>query len=385
MIFILVIPNNMLIQLELVVVKQYNVVYYVSEKSGFMESIENCEKWYDINYSMYNSCGQTLKNLIEKILNTNEIPFHSINYRIKTKTSFIEKCKKDKYDDPISQITDVCGLRIIGYTNHDIKMIQSIIENEFKIDSQNSIDKSKIMKDDQVGYLSIHYVASIKPNRTELTEYKEYRNIKFEIQLRTLLQHAWAEIEHDRNYKFSGELPSEIKRRFYLVAGSLELLDREFEQISQDIDTYAKTIREETEKGNLDEVINSTSLTEFLSIKFRDFDIKDRTFNGADKEIISELFLFDIKTLKDLDNILSEELLKTIKINFNSSNYLGLLRDIMIVYDVEKYFEKAWQENWTGMSYDSYNKFLAVCPDIKKYIGYFTLHDINQITNYGNY
>lgn len=332
-----------------------------------MENIENCEKWYDVNYSIYNSCAQTLKNLIEKILNTSKIPFHSIDYRIKTKNSFIEKCKKEKYDDPISQITDVCGLRIIGYTNHDIKMIQSIIENEFLIDTENSIDKSKIMNDDQVGYRSIHYVASIKPNRAELTEYQEYKNIKFEIQIRTLLQHAWAEIEHDRNYKFSGELPSEIKRRFYLVAGSLELLDREFEQISQDIDTYANTIREETKKGNLDEAINSTALIEYLSIKFKDFDIEDKTFNGKDKDIISELMLFDIKTLKDLDNIISEDLLKTIKTNFNSYNYLGLLRDIMMLYDVKKYFEKAWQENWTGMSYDSYKKFLDITPDIKNY------------------
>ena len=250
-----------------------------------MTNIENYEKWYDVNFSLYDSCGSTLKILIKKILKKKSIPFHSIEYRVKSKESFIEKCKKDKYKNPISEITDVCGLRIIGYTNHDVKEIQSIIESEFKIDKDNSIDKSRIMRDDQVGYRSVHYVASIKSNRSQLPEYQEYKHIKFEIQIRTLLQHAWAEIEHDRNYKFSGELPSEIKRRFYLVAGSLELLDREFEQISEDIDTYAKDIRNKAEKGDLDENINSTSLIEYLTVKLIDINIGERDFNGSDIQI----------------------------------------------------------------------------------------------------
>ena len=192
------------------------------------------------------------------------------------------------------------------------------------------------MKDDQVGYRSVHYVACIKSNRTRLPEYQECKGIKFEIQIRTLLQHAWAEIEHDRNYKFSGELPSEIKRRFYLVAGSLELLDREFEQLSQDIDAYAKKIRDDAEKGNLSEKINSTSLLEYLSIKLKSFDIKNRNFYDADKEIILELSLFGIDSLKELDDILSEELLKKV-VWVDNFSYLGILRNVMIKFGLQKF------------------------------------------------
>ena len=332
-----------------------------------MKDIKNCEIWYDKNYSKYDSCGKTLKSLIEKFLNAQGLPFHSIEYRVKTKASFLEKCKKDKYEDPINEITDICGLRIIGYTNHDVKEIQSIIESEFRIDRDNSIDKSELMKEDQVGYRSVHYIATINSNRTHLMEYQEYTGIKFEIQIRTLLQHAWAEIEHDRNYKFSGELPSEIKRRFYLVAGSLELLDREFEQLSLDIDTYAEKIRNDAGKGELNEKINSTSLLEYLSIKLKDYDIKNRDFHGRDKEIISELSLFGINTLKDLDEILSEEIIAKMKYSKQFSNYLGILRILMIVTDPKKYFEKAWTGNWKAMSADNYNHLLGLCPDLDKF------------------
>ena len=332
-----------------------------------MRNIEKCETWYEGNYSKYKLCGVTLKGLIETILNRKDVLFHSIEYRIKTKESFLDKCKKEKYVDPVHEITDVCGIRIIGYTNHDVTKIQKIIESEFKIDRENSINKSEIMKDDQVGYRSVHYVASIKSNRTQLPEYQEYKGIKFEIQIRTLLQHAWAEIEHDRNYKFSGELPSEIKRRFYLVAGSLELLDREFEQLSQDIDTYAERIRDDAEQGNLSAKINSTSLLEYLSIKLKEFNIEERNFNGSDKKIISELSLFDISTLKELDEMLSEEILEKINRPFKIKNYIGLLRDAMIISDAKKYFEKAWQNHWQGISSSDYNHLLNVCPKLAEY------------------
>ena len=338
-----------------------------------MKNVEKCEIWYNENNYKYNSCGVTLKSLIETILKRKGILFHSIEYRIKNKESFLEKCKKDKYVDPINEITDVCGIRIIGYTNHDVKLIQEIIESEFKIDKDNSIDKSEIMKDDQVGYRSVHYVASIKSNRTRLMEYQEYQGIKFEIQIRTLLQHAWAEIEHDRNYKFSGELPSEIKRRFYLVAGSLELLDREFEQLSQDIDTYAEKIRTDAGKGELNEKINSTSLLEYLSIKLKNYSIKNRDFNGGDKKIILELSLFGINTLKELDKMISEEILKKIMGTCVGINYLGILRNVMIATDSKKYFEEVWQKDWKCIDPADYQELLAICPELDTYTELFQI------------
>lgn len=332
-----------------------------------IEKKQQYSDWYRNNNTLYLACAETIERLIKILLKESNAPYHSIESRIKTEESFLDKCMNEKYQDPISEITDVCGLRIITYTNQDVDTIRSIIEHEFQIDEVNSVDKSTQMSDDQVGYLSIHYIATLKEERTKLAEYHAYETIRFEIQIRTLLQHAWAEIEHDRNYKFSGELPSEIKRRFYLVAGTLELLDREFEEISKDIDQYAETVRQETQKGNLNVPIDSTSLSEYLLIKFKDNQQLNRTFSNKDKEIIEELQNFGINTLEDLDKIIPNELLLDINKFYRTKNYLGLLRCIMMCNDPEKYFEKAWNKHWRFMASHKYQFIKAIHPEFEKF------------------
>ena len=330
------------------------------------DKILDCENWYKNNKGLYEACGETVKRLIETVLEEKKIPYHSIQFRVKEEGSFLTKCQNKKYEDPISQITDICGLRIITYTNHDVDKIKSVIEQEFNIDEANSVDKIKQMKEDQVGYLSAHYVATINQEREGLTEYHRYKDLKFEIQIRTLLQHAWAEIEHDRSYKFSGELPREIKRRFYLVAGTLELLDREFDCLSDEIDTYANEVREETERGNLDVAINSVSLLEYLSIRLKDYRVDIKSFNGFDKAIVYELQQFGVETLRDLDKIISDKILRGLEWRENC-NYLGVLRHIMMATDAKKYFETVWQHDWDCMADRDFESIKKLNPNIENY------------------
>ena len=330
--------------------------------------------WYMKNQGLYNQCKETVERLLITLLKKEKIAYHSVESRVKTESSFIQKCMNEKYEKPLDEITDLCGLRIITYTNQDVVKICKLIEKQFRIDRANSIDKSKQMGEDQVGYLSIHYIVSLSNRRAKLEEYKSYANIKFEIQVRTLLQHAWAEIEHDRNYKFSGELPKDIKRRFYLVAGALELLDREFEQISNDIDNYAILVRENAEKGNFDTPIDSTSLIEYLNIKLSGFCLRDKTFHSLDKELINELQTFGINYLQDLEYIMDERVIDSLASstdNLASYNYIGLLRDLMMIADPQKYFLNAWQNHWQGMTIDDYHRLVELNPDIKNYTNFF--------------
>lgn len=324
--------------------------------------------WYNSHCDLYRACCNRMKELISNILHENKAAYHSIDGRLKTQKSFIKKCLNDKYKDPTAEITDLCGLRIITYTNTDVQNISKILKSEFKIDEKNTIDKSELMSDDQVGYLSVHYVVTINDKRSKLAEYKAYANLKFEIQVRTLLQHAWAEIEHDRNYKFSGELPHDIKRRFYLVAGTLELLDREFERLSDEIDDYAAKVKDDTEKGQLDVAIDSTSLTQYLSVRLKDFSIQYRNFNNGDKRLISELQAFGINTLQDLDKIIDDEFVKN---HPQIRNYIGLLRDFMIINDPDKYFKVAWQNHWEGCDLATYQYLVSTNPRVEKYKSIF--------------
>src|SRR5439155_26105785 len=114
----------------------------------------------------------------------------------------------------LNDLTDICGLRIITHFTSEVDDISTVLEREFDIDRANSVDK-RIYKDpDRFGYVSLHYVISLTADRLKLTECKAWPGYKAEVQLRTILQHAWAEIEHDLGFKSPVAVPREAKRRF---------------------------------------------------------------------------------------------------------------------------------------------------------------------------
>ena len=340
--------------------------------STFESIRDKCTLWYRQSKNKYETCGMVASDLVITLLKQKKIPYQNVTHRLKDETSFLDKCCNGKYTDPISEITDVCGVRIIGYTTTDVDAISKIIEKEFNIDWANSINKSSQLNSDQVGYLSVHYVASFSARRLKLAEYAQFQNIKFEVQIRTILQHAWAEVEHDRSYKFSGELPSEIKRRFYLVAGALELMDREFSRLSSEIDAYAKQVNDATRKGNLEVAIDSTSLSEYLSIKLGDAISIKNSFNGFDKEIVVELQKFGVNSLNKLDKMITNDVLDYAhKAKTKPRNYLGLLRDIMIINDPEKYLDSVWQHDWFFTNSSELDRLEKLNPNVGKIRDFF--------------
>lgn len=331
---------------------------------------KECLAWYVQNKELYNACGSSVQRLLTTLLEQAQIPVHSIQYRIKEQHSFLDKCMDTRYTSPVNEITDVCGLRVITYTNKDVEDICSIIEKHFCIDWDNSVNKADRLDANEVGYLSVHYIAKLNDTRARLEEYMPYSNIRFEIQVRTLLQHAWAEIEHDRSYKFSGELPKDIKRRFFLVAGTLELMDREFNLLAQEIEQYAAQVHAETKSGNLEFDIDSTSLLEYLKIKLKDYPQIESTFNGRDKVIIQELFDCGISTLNKLDGIMDDSIIQSLygtTTEEDGDNYLGLLRGILMATMPEEYFTRAWKNSWGAIESNEYSKLISVNPKVAEY------------------
>lgn len=308
-------------------------------------------EWYISNELIYKKLAKKIENILIEIFNSNNVNYHIVNSRSKDLDSFRKKINNDKYNNPIEQIKDLAGIRIITYVEDEVKIVCKILEEIFNIDKEHSLDKSKELGIDKVGYKSVHYVASLKLDRLKLPEYKIFEKKCFEIQVRTILQHAWAEIEHDRNYKFSGKLPDEISRRFKLLAGSLEMSDREFNNISKEIDIISKKVEIGTKKGKLEFPLNSTSLKQYIETKFEFLEADGFTFiQKMSKNLITELNSFGIKTLKDLDQIVPKDLGEKLKDNFDKLNGRitigGLTRLILLINDGEKYFEKSWNGEW---------------------------------------
>ncbi|MFM2658893.1 hypothetical protein AAFX15_01585 [Vibrio chagasii] len=300
--------------------------------------------WYIQNRPIYKRLSDKVESILIEVFEANDLSYHMITSRAKDIESARKKAAEDKYKQP-ADIQDYAGIRVITYVEEEVEAVTRVIENLFDIDSENSSNKSEALGTDKVGYKSVHYIAKLKDDRLNLPEFRQYQDKYFEIQVRTILQHAWAEIEHDRNYKFSGKLDSGLTRRFKLLAGVLELADREFNAISSEIDAISTSVTH----GNLNTELSSAALTSFIKSKFGDTIEKLGLHYEVDSRGlgIAELERFGINTIEELDELIPDDteeyinlMAKETRGHFDEDTFheLGIARNAMIISDTDKYF-----------------------------------------------
>ena len=183
-------------------------------------------------------CKQIYLDVVSDILRDENT--QSINARVKTVESYQNKLAKYKDGDPLLKKlpTDIIGIRIVTYFNEDSILVADKLSERFIIDRSNSVHKASLQSYDKFGYLSIHLIASFKDSELNEEIYQPCRDTCVEIQIRTVMQHAWAEIEHDIGYKSKYEIPTQMRRRFARLAGLLEIADNEFSELRKEAQRY---------------------------------------------------------------------------------------------------------------------------------------------------
>lgn len=164
--------------------------------------------------------GRRLKALIIDTLDDAGLVYDQVAVRIKDRDSFRAKINNPEYPNysTFEEAHDLIGLRVITYHSSDIPQLVELLSDLFSI--ERILDKAaETARAGRFGYASKHLIA-------------RYGGHLIEIQLRTVLQHAWAEFEHDIRYKNGEELPPEINRAFTLAAGLIELADQQFDLIT---------------------------------------------------------------------------------------------------------------------------------------------------------
>ena len=221
---------------------------------------------YDSRMGLFKDFASSTESLVKTLLETETHPFHSVASRVKDRDHLEEKCKRPgKNYTSISEVTDVIGVRVIAYFEDEVDRIGALIEREFEVDRENSIDKRKVLDPDRFGYLSLHYVCALSTVRGQLPENKRFKDLKCEIQIRSVLQHAWAEIEHDLGYKAGSVIPAPIRRRFSQLAGLLELADQEFLRIRDDLAEYTSHVKSALPSATSQIEIDEVSIAAFIS------------------------------------------------------------------------------------------------------------------------
>ncbi|SHJ91903.1 ppGpp synthetase catalytic domain-containing protein (RelA/SpoT-type nucleotidyltranferase) [Arenibacter nanhaiticus] len=249
--------------------------------------------------SKYESLGKNVVESIRILLHLANIKNLSIYFRVKDVDSFMEKTERKSYEKPFDETEDICGIRIICYYQKDIAKIEQIIKKEFDI--IESFNKESNLEYNEFGYRSHHLIASVKKEWEKTPNFRGLSKLKFELQIRTVLMHAWAEIEHNLAYKSELQTPKQFRRKLHRISAKLEEADEQFEELKEESKKYQSQLFDEAKKNKLvveDKTeLNIDSLQAFMDSNF------PKRIKGLDAtgKLLNQMVEYKI-SLKDLKN-----------------------------------------------------------------------------------
>lgn len=213
----------------------------------------------------YERFTKKLAALLDELLKAKGLDI-VLDSRTKSIASFAEKLSRPEknYEDPLREITDLSGVRVIVRSLSDALQVEELIDQEFAVDADRSIRKRDHFDDDRFGYLSDHYIVTLKEPRKKLQEWNGLAELSAEIQVRTILQHAWASVQYSLDYKSSYDIPKKLRRRLYRLSALFELADEELNQIGTDAKALFANYSEQVRIDPKDVELNVDSLKAYL-------------------------------------------------------------------------------------------------------------------------
>jgi ppGpp synthetase/RelA/SpoT-type nucleotidyltranferase len=246
-----------------------------------------------------------LERFIKTSLDADRVLYHAVSSRPKSPTSAARKQAKKSYPNPWEDMTDLIGVRVFTYFRGDRLEVEKVLRRCFVIDEANSPNKSEDLAYNEFGYTSRHLVMSAGSMTEDLSLRSALKNLRFEVQIRSVLEHGWAEVEHELVYKAGTVVPKLIRRRFAASAASLELIEQEFSQL-REFETHLVADR----VANIGAVSPDEKLDRawFLAVLMTSFPdrqtwspvpAKDNFFHGLELDLLSVLKAHGVSTVND--------------------------------------------------------------------------------------
>ncbi len=263
----------------------------------------------------YADLAREVAYVLEKEAARAAIQIASVSFRAKSLGSYLEKIARKGYGRDSSKVTDCAGVRLVYLYSSDLVRIDELISGIFMVEEY--VDKSKSQSADQFGYGAIHYIVTIGDSLLG-PRYDGLRDLSCEIQVRTVLQDAWAVVAHHLEYKREEAVPRHLRRKLHALAGSFEVADAHLEQLRNQREVYIEELY--SKESDLQLEINRETLLSYLSKKFPDI-VRLEIGRGFFYELLEHLREQGYRTIGDVDELLMKT--KKAREKFNAEEDFG--------------------------------------------------------------
>jgi len=254
---------------------------------------------FDTLKPLYERLVDEVKFIIETKLSTTDLKIVSMSGRAKTRESIRKKLERKQYTDPLRDIKDFAGVRVVCNYKADIATLRSIITENFHVHEID--DKTEYLSTDRMGYHGTHYIVTLGPSYSG-ARYEEISDMFCEIQTRTILQDAWALISHHLVYKDEKIIPPRLHRDLNNVAALLEIAQGVFDMVREKRASYLNEISSKKTQPSdfLAQELDYDTLREYTSWKFPNLPVSEIWHQRLMQDIDQKVY----RTLQDLDDVI---------------------------------------------------------------------------------
>lgn len=263
-----------------------------------MSDRETVKASYEERFPLYSRLADNIQVSIKSALDERGVVIHAVQARVKEFESFFEKISRKSYVEPFEQIEDFCGVRVICYYLSDLDRIAELISNEFVVLSSDR--KSDHQQSNEFGYRSDHFIVRVKPGWLDMPLFRGLGELKTEIQVRTILMHAWADVEHKLAYKKQEFMPPQFSRQFSQLSALFEIADERFDSLRGEKERKQAEYKEAIERPSstsasveFEQVVNADSLAAVVAVVLPDRTRSENSFERLLEELVESSVTVD--------------------------------------------------------------------------------------------
>lgn len=342
------------------------------------------KEWYSSNANVLAEASASLRTLLSLLLTDHDdFPTPTVTCRVKSRDECIKKFAL-KYRADLEaagtvyeireHITDLVGLRVICLYSSDIPLVRNVLADGFDVIDETDKTQALEAHESVFGYKGLHLDLRLLGNRSTLPEYRRFKDLRFEVQIRTIVQDAWSVLDHKIKYKRN--IPHELKRRINRLAALFELADQEFLNIRDEtrrLEAEATEAAKAPQKAAAASKLDAFGFLQIVTRRFPTFPFHDHKVDGfvtellaADPSVTAEVI---DAALTGTDNLLLKYRAYQFERFRNRLNPYTTIRHALFASDPEKFksllfdLQRATFDSWrTTVDKDENPAYLGMQP-----------------------